>query len=152
MVILFSLVCALLALGVAGFFATRLITLPLSNPRVAEITAAIKVAAGAYLARQYRTVGIVAIVIAGILLVALQSFPIAFGFLVGAAASALAGYIGMTVAVSTNGPLAERASKGLSPAFRLAFQSGAVTGMLVVGLALLVLTLFYWWTKDAEAL
>ena len=152
MVILFSLVCALLALGVAGFFATRLIALPLSNPRVAEITAAIKVAAGAYLARQYRTVGIVAIVIAGILLVALQSFPIAFGFLVGAAASALAGYIGMTVAVSTNGPVAERASKGLSPAFRLSFQSGAVTGMLVVGLALLVLTLFYWWTKDAEAL
>ncbi|MBI2463166.1 MAG: sodium-translocating pyrophosphatase [Candidatus Spechtbacteria bacterium] len=150
MFLLIPFIVSIIALFVAGLFAMRGLAIPMKNPQVSQISAAIKVAAKAYLARQYRTIFIVALGI--LVLLMFLGFNIALGFLVGAVASALAGYIGMMVAVSTNGPTAERASGGIIPAFRLSFQSGIVTGMLVVGLGLFVITAFYWWTNDVSSL
>lgn len=151
MEIFIPLFASVLALSFAGILAWKSLRIPIQNERVAEVTGYIKTAAKAFLARQYRTIAVIGLVIAALLLVFFD-FNVALGFLVGASASALAGYIGMMVAVSVNGPTAERGSKGLSKAFQLAFQSGTVTGMLVVGLALLVLTLFWWATEDMQAL
>ena len=144
-------IVSIVALLFAGILAWKSLRIPIANERVAEITGYIRTAAKAFLARQYRTIAVIGLVVAGFLLIFFGPV-VAIGFLVGASASALAGYIGMMVAVSVNGPTAERASKGLSHAFQLAFQAGTVTGMLVVGLALLVLTLFWWATQDMEAL
>ena len=116
-----------------------------------EIQKAIQEGASAYLARQNKTVfwvGLAAVVVLWYWLGA----SLAAGFVVGAVASALAGYIGMMVAVRANVRVAEEAKHGLARAFGLAFKGGAVTGFFVVGLALLSLTLFYWWTQDVKAL
>ncbi len=116
-----------------------------------EITQAIKEGAKAYLNRQYRTVAAVAIVISIILYYALNLTAV-IGFLCGAVASALAGYIGMNIAVRSNSRTAEAAKSGLKKALGVAFEGGAVTGLLVVGLGLLSVTLFYWLTNDLKAL
>lgn len=144
-------IVSIAALLFAGILAWKALRIPIANERVAEVTGYIRTAAKAFLARQYRTIAVIGLIVAGFLLIFFGPV-VAIGFLVGASASALAGYIGMMVAVSVNGPTALRASKGLSHAFQLAFQAGTVTGMLVVGLALLVLTLFWWATQDMEAL
>ena len=151
MEIFIPLLVSTLAIVFAGILAWKSLRIPIHDERVAEVTNDIKTAAKAFLSRQYRTIAIIGLVIAALLLVFFSPI-IAIGFLVGAAASALAGYIGMMVAVSVNGPTAERGSRGLPQAFQLAFQAGTVTGMLVVGLALLVLTLFWWATGDMQAL
>jgi len=115
-----------------------------------EISKAIREGAKAYLNRQYKTVACVAIFIAIIL--CFISISTSIGFLVGAAASALAGYIGMNVAVRANVRTAEAAKSGLGKALNVAFKGGAVTGLLVVGLGLLVVTVFYMITGDLKAL
>ncbi|PIR73809.1 MAG: sodium-translocating pyrophosphatase [Candidatus Moranbacteria bacterium CG10_big_fil_rev_8_21_14_0_10_35_21] len=119
--------------------------------KMVEIAEAIKEGAKAYLDRQYKTVGIVAIFIALILYFAIN-LNTSLGFLIGAAASALAGYIGMNVAVRANVRTAEAAKSGLDKALDLAFKGGAVTGLLVVGLGLLVVAGFYALTGDLKAL
>ncbi len=96
----------------------------------------------AYLERQYRTVAIVATVLFLVLGLSL-GWKTGLGFLIGAVSSALAGFIGMKVSTMANGRITEAAKKGLGPAFGLAFNSGAVTGFLVVGLGLLSVALFY---------
>lgn len=116
-----------------------------------EIAAAIQAGAKAYLNRQYRTILIIAAVLFIVLWLAL-GITIAIGFIVGALLSALAGYIGMNVSVRTNVRTAEAARHGLAPALSLAFKGGSVTGLLVVGLALLGVTLFYFITKDVGSL
>ena len=116
-----------------------------------SIQKAIQEGAIAYLKRQNQTVamvGVVAIVVLGVWL----GKTMAIAFVVGAAASMLAGYIGMMVAVRTNVRVAEEAKHGLARAFSLAYKGGAVTGFFVVGLALLSLTLFYWLTGDVKSL
>ena len=128
---------------------------PAGEGKMVEIANAIKEGARAFLNRQYKTVAYVAVVVAVILYVAFgtSGARMSLGFLVGAIASALAGYIGMNISVRANVRTAEAAKKGLAKALDLAFKGGAVTGMLVIGLALLVVTGFYMLTGgDLKAL
>ena len=116
-----------------------------------EISRAIEEGSRAFIKRQYKVVGIVALLIA-ILLYFFIDFISAIGFLVGGAASALAGYLGMMTAVKSNVKVAEAAKKGLAPAFSLAYLGGSVTGFLVVSLGLLIISIFWLITKDLPAL
>ena len=124
---------------------------PAGDEKMREIARAIEDGSRAYLKRQYRVVGIVALIVT-LLLWYLFGFNTALGFVVGALASALAGWVGMMTAVLSNVRVAEAAKKGLPAAFRLAFLGGSVTGFLVVGLGLLVVALFWLLTEDLSAL
>ncbi len=125
--------------------------MPAGNKKMVDIAKAIQEGAMAFLNRQYSAVGMVAAVLFVILLYAL-GWKIAVGFLVGAIFSALAGYIGMNVSVRGNVRTAEASRKGLPFGMDVAFKSGTVTGMLVVGLALLAVAGYYALTKDINAL
>lgn len=121
------------------------------NKKMIDIAKAIQEGAMAFLNRQYSTVGIVAAILFVVLLYALN-YKIALGFLVGAVFSALAGYIGMNVSVRGNVRTAEASRKGLPAGMDVAFKSGTVTGLLVVGLGLLAVSGFYAIFKDVNAL
>ena len=116
-----------------------------------EISSAIRLGAKAYLNRQYKTVAVVALIISIALYFAFGWLSV-LGFLSGAFASALAGYIGMNIAVRSNNKTTEAAKKGLASALSLAFKAGSVTGFLVVALALLAVSLFYFLTGDIRVL
>ena len=124
---------------------------PSGEGKQAGIAAAIKEGAKAYLNRQYRTIGIVALFLFVILWLAL-GFKSGLGFLVGAAASAFCGFAGMMVSTSVNVKVTEAAKTGLKPALSLSFKGGAVTGFLVVGLGLFSVSLFYFLFSDFRAL
>jgi K(+)-stimulated pyrophosphate-energized sodium pump len=124
---------------------------PAGNDAMQEISKAILEGSRAYLNRQYKAVAAVAIPLTIALYFGLGSVS-AIGFMVGAAASALAGYIGMHIAVRSNAKTAEAARAGMNPALTLAFKAGSVTGYLVVALGLLAVAGFYFWTGDAKAL
>ena len=109
---------------------------PAGDAEMVEISKAIQEGSMAYLNRQYKTVAVVAVVLAAVIWFALGA-PVALAFLVGGIASALTGYIGMNVAVRANSKTAEAAKKGLFPALSLAFKAGSVTGLLVTALGLL---------------
>ncbi|TSC54031.1 MAG: K(+)-stimulated pyrophosphate-energized sodium pump [Microgenomates group bacterium LiPW_31] len=116
-----------------------------------EIASYIREGAIAYLKRQFKAVGLVAAVLFLILWISL-GFKVGMGFLMGAAASAAAGIIGMLVSTKANQRVAEASKKGLKPALYLAFQGGSVTGLLVVGLGLLSISLFYFFSQDLKAI
>jgi len=116
-----------------------------------NISAAIREGARAYLNRQYRTIAYIAVILFIVLWLAIGGSA-AGGFLLGAFLSALAGYVGMNVSVRANSRTAEAAKMGLAPSLSLAFRGGAVTGLLVVGLALLGVTAFFLATGDVKAL
>lgn len=152
-----QILLAIMAAGVAALvYGAILIALVLKespgSKKMQEIATAIQEGATAYLKRQYFVVSIVGVVVFLALWIFLDKPMTAVGFGVGAFASALAGYIGMSVAVRANVRTAEAAKSGLGKALSVAFRGGAVTGLIVVGLALLSVTGFYYLTEDIQAL
>lgn len=134
----------LVSLLFAGIFARSILKEDAGSAKMQDIAAAIQEGAMAYLNRQYRTIAIVAVILSVLIFFLLDNgTKIAVGFLVGAISSALAGYIGMNVSVRANVRTAHAASKGLQKAMSVAFRGGAVTGLAVVGLALLGTSGFY---------
>jgi len=133
----------LLALVYSGLTVQSVMSLPTGNDRMREIAAAIQEGAQAYLNRQYTTIAIAGAVVFGVLLFAL-GLKAALGFAVGAILSGAAGFIGMLVSVRANVRTTQAASESLGKGLSVAFRSGAVTGMLVAGLALIGLAGYYW--------
>jgi len=143
--VLFALVCAGVAIAYGIWLTFWLLGRPDGNERMREIAKAVQEGAAAYLRRQYTTIAAVSIV--PFLLLGFYNklgWGTAIGFLVGAILSAGAGFIGMNVAVRANVRTAEAARGGLKPALNVAFRAGSVTGMMVVGLALLGVAGYYW--------
>jgi K(+)-stimulated pyrophosphate-energized sodium pump len=137
-----ALVCAALAIAY-GLLTTRsLLALSPGNATMQGLSAAIQEGASAYLRRQYTTIGIVGVVLF-VVLILVQDATVAIGFAIGGLASAAAGFIGMNVSVRANARVAEAARGGISKALDVAFRGGAVTGMLVVGLALIGVAGYY---------
>jgi len=141
--IIIALVCALIgiAYGIISIFS--ILSKPMGNDKMVEIANAVQEGAIAYLSRQYTTIGMVGVV----LFLAMGFSPLgwysAIGFAIGAILSGAAGYIGMHVSVRSNSRTAEAAKDGINPALQVAFKGGAITGMLVVGLALMGVAGYY---------
>jgi len=137
-----ALLCAGLAVLYGALTTRSLLALSPGNERMVEISKAVQEGASAYLRRQYTTIAIVGVVLF-VVLIPLQSIEVAVGFAIGGLLSAAAGFIGMNVSVRANSRVAEAARGGISPALDTAFRGGAITGMLVVGLALLGVAGYY---------
>jgi K(+)-stimulated pyrophosphate-energized sodium pump len=137
-----ALLCALVGLGFAYYLIRWVISCSPGNERMRQIAGAIQEGAKAYLNRQIISVSVIAAVIFAILIFTKGSYT-SFGFLIGAACSMAAGYIGMRIAVLSNSRTAQAAMNSKHAALRVAFNGGAVTGLLVVGLALLAVGLYY---------
>jgi len=140
--IIFVLLCGLIAIGYGVVTARAVLAASPGNARMQEIAQAIQEGASAYLNRQYTTIGIVGVLIAVIVSV-LLGVHVGIGFVVGAIMSGAAGYIGMNVSVRANVRTAEASRNGLAAGLSIAFRAGAVTGMLVAGLALLAVAGYY---------
>ena len=147
-IIMFALAAAVTGIVYGLYLAMWVFKLDAGNPKMQDIAKAIQEGASAYLNRQYRTVGVVAAVLFAILWGAgafSDKFGLltAVGFLIGAGASSLAGYVGMVIAVRANVRTAQAAHNGMNAALTVAFRGGAVTGLLLIGLGLLAITIFY---------
>jgi len=149
--IYFSLGSSILAILYALFLIRRILSKAAGDEKMVSIAKAIQEGSGAFLKRQYTVAGVVATLIV-LALFKFFGLTTALGFLIGAAASAIAGILGMFVAVRANVRTAEAAKESIQKALDLAFKGGAVTGFLVVGLSLLTVSAYFLWTSDPSAL
>ena len=140
--VIVALVCAAVAVLYGALTSRALLALSPGNERMREISAAVQEGARAYLNRQYTTIAVVGVVLF-VVLIPIQNIRVAIGFAIGGLLSAAAGYIGMNVSVRSNARVAEAARGGVSKALDVAFRGGAVTGILVVGLALIGVAGYY---------
>jgi len=149
--LLISIGLGLLAI-VYGFITSRqVLGADAGNAKMQEIAAAIQEGAQAYLKRQYTAIAVVGVIVAVIVAVTLGTIP-AVGFVIGAVLSGVAGFIGMNVSVRSNVRTAAAAMTGLQQGLTLAFRAGAITGMLVAGLALLAIAVFFWYLTGPAGL
>src|SRR3954467_12763999 len=137
-----SMVCAVIGLAAAFYLIRVVVRSPSGNQRMQEIAGAVQEGAKAYLNRQVITISSIAVIIF-ILLFIFKDRPTAIGFVIGAFCSLSAGFIGMRIAVVANVRTTKAATESINKALRMAFNGGAVTGLLVVGLALLSVSIFY---------
>ena len=151
--IIFALVSSVVAILYGLFLIRVVLKKGTGDAKMQAIALAIQQGAKAYLNRQYKTIGIIAVVLFLIIgFIPMLGWTMAISFIFGAILSAVAGYIGMNVSVRANVRTTEEAKKGLKEALSVAFKGGAVTGLLVVGLAILGVTVFYLITNDVKAL
>ncbi len=151
--ILFALLCAIVSIIYSVILIQWILKKPVGNEKMQSIAKAIQEGAKAFLNRQYKTIGIVAIILFTIIcLIPSLGFVVALGFLIGAIFSGLAGYIGMNISVRANVRTCEAAKNGLDSALDVSFKSGSITGFLVAGLGLLAVTGFYFIFQDIRAL
>jgi K(+)-stimulated pyrophosphate-energized sodium pump len=148
---LIAIACGVIALIYGIFTSLQVLRAPAGNERMQEVSGAIMEGAKAYLGRQYTTIGVVGVVVAVLIFFLLGPIQ-AVGFALGAILSGAAGYVGMNISVRANVRTAEAARVGLQNGLTVAFRAGAVTGMLVAGLALLAISIFFYVLTDIRGL
>ena len=142
-ILLYTIAAGFFSIIYGYFTGKNILNSSAGNSKMQEIASAIQIGAKAYLARQYKTISIVGFVVLIIVSIAFSPL-VGLGYLIGATLSGIAGYVGMLVSVEANVRTAEASRKSLASGLSIAFKSGAVTGMLVAGLALLSIAVYYY--------
>ena len=137
------ILAGIIAVVYSYFLSNQIVSASPGNSKMQEIAEAIQIGAKAYLNRQYKTIAIVGVVVL-IIISYFFSILVGLGYLIGALLSGVAGYVGMLISVKANVRTAEASRKSLQSGLTMAFKSGAITGLLVAGLALLAISLYYW--------